>query len=145
MKGLGLVLSALFLLATPAIAVEYQGKNIDGRKMAAKAYYYKTGGVYKVQVLFKQNRATIYFLNGEQITIRLRHRVITDPSSIEGFNNPGLFNIGGIFGAGLDYGNLGNRQPFESRSLEGLWTINLEKTEITPPNAKTKSKSGQVL
>jgi hypothetical protein len=113
-------------------------KNIDGRKLAAKAYYYKTGGVYKVQVLFKQNRATIYFVNGEQITIKLKHRVITDPNRIEGISSPGLFNLGGVFSAGIDYGNLGNRQPFESRSLEGLWTINLEKTDITPTNAKTK-------
>ena len=46
MKVLGLFLPVLFLLATPAMAVEYQGKNIDGKKLDAKAYYSQTGGVY---------------------------------------------------------------------------------------------------
>jgi hypothetical protein len=56
----------------PAPAVEYQGRNLDGKKLAAKAYYYATGGVYNVQVRFKQERATIYFAEGNQITIQLR-------------------------------------------------------------------------
>jgi hypothetical protein len=145
MKVLALVLSALLLLTTRVIAVEYQGKNIDGRKLVAKAYYYKTGAVYKVQVRFKQNRATIYFVNGEQVTIKLRHRVITDPSRIEGFGSPGLFNLGGIFSAGLGYDNLGNSRHLGLQSLEGFWRISLEQTDIMPTNAKTKSKSGQVL
>jgi len=145
MKVLGLVLSALLLLATPSIAVEYQGKNIDGRKLAAKAYYSKTGAVYKVQVQFKKNRATIYFVNGGQVTIRLSHRVITDPSSIEGFGSPGVFNLGGIFSAGLAYDNLSNRQPLGPQSFEGFWRISLEDPAITPTNAKSKSQSGQVL
>jgi len=128
MKVLGLALSALILLTTPAIAVEYQGKNMDGRKFAAKAYYSNTGGVYKVQVQFKQNRATIYFSDGYQTTIRLRNRTITDPNDIEGVGRPGLFPIGGIFSAGLDFNNnnIGNLRFPGSRPLEGFWRISLQ-------------------
>ncbi len=139
MKVLGLVLFTLLLLTTPGTAVEYQGKNIDGRKLAAKAYYYKTGGVYEVQVRFKQSRATIYFVNGEQVTIRLNHRIITDPSRIEGVGSPGLFNLGG-FSAGLGYDNLGDRQIPGPHSLEGYWRISLEQTGIKPTNTQTKSQ-----
>jgi len=132
MKVLGLVLSSLILLATPAIAAEYQGKNIDGRKFAAKAYYSGTGGVYRVQVQFKKNRATIYFAGGSQTTIKLRQRVITDSSDIEGFGRPGLVNIGGIFSAGLDYDNdnISNSQPPGPHPPEGFWRISLDPTEL---------------
>jgi len=61
MKVFGLILSALLLLIAPARAVEYQGRNIDGVKLKGKAWFSETGGVYDVMVLFKGNRATIFW------------------------------------------------------------------------------------
>ena len=132
MKVLRLVLPALFLLTTPAMAVEYQGKNIDGRKLAAKAYYYATGGVYDVEVRFEHKRATIYFIGGAQTTIRLRQRVITDPNDIEGFGKLGHFPLGGILSVGLDYDNnlVGDRQLSGSHPLAGFWRISLKPTDF---------------
>lgn len=127
MKVDGLVLSALFLLSTPAVAVEYQGQNIDGKKLAAKAYYYATGGVYNVQVSFDEKRATIYFGDGNQTTIKLNQQVITDSKSIEGFGKLGQLPINGIFSVGLVYDNdlVGNGLQ-QSNPLEGMWRITLE-------------------
>lgn len=134
MKVLGLVLSTLLLFVTPALAAEYQGRNIDGRKFPAKVYYSGTGGVYNVQVRFYRNRATIYFVDGSQTTIKLRRRVITDPSNIEGFGRLGQFYLGGIFSAGLAYSNtqdyLSNRQPPAPQLPEGFWRISLETTGL---------------
>ena len=132
MKVLGLVLPALFLLTTPAMAVEYQGKNIDSRKLAAKAYYYATGGVYNVQVRFEDKRATIYFTGGAQTTIRLRQGVITDPNDIEGFGKLGHFPLNGIISVGLDYDNnlVGDRLLSGSHPLAGFWRIRLDPTDL---------------
>jgi hypothetical protein len=91
MKILQLVLSAVFLLTTPAMGAEYQGKNIDGKKLAATAYYGSTGGVYKVRVLFKENQAVIYFDGGSQTTIQLNQRAISDPNNIVGFGDVDKF------------------------------------------------------
>jgi hypothetical protein len=128
MKNLGLVLLAFFFLTTPALAVEYQGRNLDGKKLAAKAYYYATGGVYNVQVRFEQQRATIYFAEGNQIVIQLKQQVITDPKNIQGIGKPGYYPLSGNFSIGLDSGN--DAQSFESEPLEGFWSISLESTEI---------------
>lgn len=130
MKILGLALSALLLLATPVFAVEYQGKNIDDRMFAAKAYNQATGGVYNVQVRFNKNEATIYFDSGEQLTIRLSQQVITDPSKIQGFGRLGFINAGGIFSFGLYNDDTSNRQPPGQNPLAGFWTISLEKMEV---------------
>lgn len=100
MKVLGLFLPALFVLSAPApclwhqgaIAVEYQGQNIDGKKLTAKAYYYATGGVYNVQVRFDK-RPTIYFSDGNQTTIQLNQQVVTDSKNIEGFGKLGQFPV----------------------------------------------------
>lgn len=127
MKVLGLVLNTLFLLTTPAVAVEYQGQNIDGKKLDAKAYYYATGGVYNVQVSFNKRRATIYFGDGNQTTIKLNQQVITDSKSIEGFGKLGQLPVNDIFSAGLVYDNdlVGNGLQ-QSNPLEGMWRISLE-------------------
>jgi hypothetical protein len=131
MKVLGLVLPTLLLLTTPVMAVEYQGKNIDGTKLAAKAYYAATGGVYNVQVRFKQNRATIYFDGGYQTTIQLQHRVLTSPSSIEGFGKLGQIPVNRTFSIGLIYDNslVGDTQPSKP-PLDGLWRISLDKEDF---------------
>jgi hypothetical protein len=129
MKVLGLVLPALFLLSPPAaLAVEYQGQNIDGKKLPAKVYYYATGGVYNVQVSFNKRRATIYFADGNQTTIQLKQQVITDSKNIEGFGKLGQYPLNETFSVGLVYGNdfAGNGQPQQSNPLEGFWRISLE-------------------
>jgi hypothetical protein len=131
MKVLGLVLPTLLLLTTPVMAVEYQGKNIDGTKLAAKAYYPATGGVYNVQVRFKQNRATIYFDGGYQTTIQLLSRAITDPSNIEGFGKLGQISLNRTFSIGLIYDNslVGDTEPSKP-PLDGLWRISLDKEDF---------------
>ncbi|MEH1846215.1 MAG: hypothetical protein V7L25_14760 [Nostoc sp.] len=130
MKPLGLVLPIFLMLVTPAIAVEFKGQNIDGQKLPARAYYYATGGVYKVQVRFHKKRATIYFDDGNQTTIRLNQQVITDSNNIEGFGKLGQYPLNGIFSVGLVYDNnwLGSSdsQSQQSNPLSGLWKISLE-------------------
>ena len=129
MKVLGLVLPVLFLLTTPAMAVELNGQNIDGKKLAAKAYYYATGGVYNVQVRFNNRQATIYFGDGNQVIIQLNQQVITDSNNIEGFGKLGQFPINRTFSVGLVYDNnwQGSNDQFQqSNPLEGYWRISLE-------------------
>ncbi|MEH2248145.1 hypothetical protein [Nostoc sp.] len=130
MKPLGLVLPIFLMLVTPAIAVEFKGQNIDGQKLPARAYYYATGGVYKVQVRFHKKRATIYFDDGNQTTIQLNQQVITDSNNIEGFGKLGQYPLNGIFSVGLVYDDnwLGNSdsQSQQSNPLSGLWKISLE-------------------
>lgn len=130
MKVLRLVLAVLLLISTPAMAVELEGQNIDGQKLPAKAYYYATGGVYKVQVRFHKQRATIYFDGGNQITIQLKQQAIADSKNIEGFGTLGQYPLNAIFSVGLVYGNdwLGSSdgQLQQSNPLSGLWKISLE-------------------
>ncbi|MBD0385257.1 MAG: hypothetical protein ICV54_01670 [Nostoc sp. C3-bin3] len=129
MKMLGFLLPVLLLLGTPAIAVEFKGQNIDGQKLPARAYYYATGGVYKVQVRFHKKRAKIYFDDGNQITIQLNQQVITDSNNIEGFGKIGQYPVNNIFSVGLVYGNnwpSSDSQLQQSNPLEGLWKISLE-------------------
>ncbi|MEH1968962.1 hypothetical protein [Nostoc sp.] len=130
MNVLGLVLPVLLLLGTPAIAVELKGQNIDGQKLPAKAYYYATGGVYKVQVSFHNKRATIYFDDGNQTTITLNQQAIADSNNIEGFGKIGQYPLNGTFSVGLIYGddwpsNNGS-QLLQFNPLDGLWKISLE-------------------
>ena len=130
----GLLLSALLLLAAPAMAAEYQGKSIDGRKLPAKLYSYRTGGVYDVQVQFNQNRATVYFVNGDKTTIKLSQKTITDPSDIEGVGRLGQFYLGGSFSVGLDYDRSADNQRLPgSQPLEDFWRISLDSTFNSPP------------
>ncbi|MEH2142149.1 hypothetical protein [Nostoc sp.] len=130
MKVLGLLLLVLLGLSTPAMAVEFKGQNIDGKKLPAKAYYYATGGVYKVQVSFHNKRATIYFADGNKTTIKLNQQVITDSNNIEGFGKLGQYPVNNIFSVGLVYGNdwsdSSNGQLQQSNPLDGLWKISLE-------------------
>ncbi|MCP6761946.1 MAG: hypothetical protein NHB32_25070 [Fischerella sp. CENA71] len=135
MKVLELVLTAaaaLFVLVTPVKAAEYQGKNIDGKKLAAEAYYYATGGVYDVQVSFKDNRATIYFNGGYQTTIQLNQPKISDPNKIEGYGKLGQIPLSDTFSIGLEFDNneVGNSQLLPSSPGEGFWRISLDSTEF---------------
>jgi hypothetical protein len=121
MKVFGLVLSVLLLNSAPLEAAEYQGKNIDGVLIKGKALFSSTGGVYDVQVLFKRNQATLFFVNGDHITLKLRQQTITDPSAIEGVGGVGQYHLGGGFSIGLSSGDnlMGN-------PLQGFWRINLD-------------------
>ncbi|PLZ94332.1 hypothetical protein CEN45_13865 [Fischerella thermalis CCMEE 5198] len=123
--------TSLFMLVLPATAAEYQGKNIDNKKIDAKAYYYATGGVYEVQVSFKQNRATIYFNGGYQTTIQLKQPDITDPNEIEGFGKLGQISLSNTFSIGLEYdSNLVGDRQLSSSPLEGFWKISLDASEL---------------
>jgi hypothetical protein len=128
MKVFGLVLSALLLLSTPARAAEYQGKNIDGVKLKGKALLSETGGVYDVMVLFKGDRATIFFVNDDQITIKLRRQVITDPNDIEGIGGFGQYYLGGLFSVGL-----GSGDNLIGKPLQGFWRIRVDLTGFNNP------------
>jgi hypothetical protein len=128
MKVFGLVVSALLLLSVPARAAEYQGKNIDGFKLKGKALLSETGGVYDVMVLFKGNRATIFFVNGDQTTIKLLHSVITDPNNIEGVGGLGQYPVAGPLSIGLISGDNSTGRP-----LQNFWRIRVDLTDFNNP------------
>ncbi|OUL21787.1 hypothetical protein BV372_31315 [Nostoc sp. T09] len=124
MKILSLVVPALLLLSTPAMAVEYKGHSIDGQKLPARAYYYATGGAYNVQASFHKQRATIYFEDGNQTNIQLNSQVIADAKNIEGFGKLGQYRVNNFFSVGLIYGSdwpsATDNQLQQSNPLEGL-------------------------
>jgi hypothetical protein len=128
MKVFALVLSALLLLSAPARAAEYQGKNIDGVMLKGKALLSETGGIYDVMVLFKGERATIFFVNDDQITLKLRRQIITDPNDIEGIGGLGQYHLGGPFSVGLSSGDNPIGKP-----LQGFWRIRVDLTDFTNP------------
>lgn len=130
----GLAFSLFILLTAPANAVEYQGKNIDGRRFDAKAYSYETGGIYDIQVQFERNRATMYFVGGSQITIRLKQGV-TNLDNIEGYSpGPLSIGVGGVsFGVGIASSldnSLDNPQSLQPRPFKGFWRISLQEMEL---------------
>jgi hypothetical protein len=138
MKVFGLVLCALLLLTAPARAAEYQGKNIDGLKLKGKALFSETGGVYDVMVLFKGNQATIFFVNGDRITIKLRRQVITDPNDIEGVGGFGRYSLGGPFSVGLGSGDNPTGKP-----LQGFWRISIDLTDFNNPAQNQSSQTNR--
>lgn len=131
MKMFWLILSTLLLLNTPLIAAEYQGKNLDGRKLAAKAYYQKTGGVYDVQVQFKEDLAILYFTDGSQVRLKLGRQRINDPSNIVGYGRIGYIPLNNRFSIGLESSNstddIGASSP---STLENIWRIQLDSTTL---------------
>lgn len=134
-KVLGFTVS-LCLLTAPARAVEYQGKNLDGMRLPAKVVLYQTGGEYDVEVTFKQSLATIYFPHGEQTTIRLNQRVITDPSNVEGIGKLGQVYVGNTFRVGLDFDRSNDALVTSNvPTSDYIWRIQLNPTslkQITP-------------
>lgn len=135
-KVLGLAVS-LCLLTAPTRAVEYQGKNLDGVRLPAKVILYQTGGEYDVEVTFKQSLATLYFPHGEQTTIRLTQRVITDPSNVEGIGKLGQVYVGNTFRVGLDFDR--SNDAFGTSNVptsDYIWRIQLDPAnlnQITQP------------
>jgi hypothetical protein len=135
LMALALMVGSVGANLTPlAQAAEYQGKNIDGQRWAAKAYSYETGGVFDIQVEFQKKRATMYFVNGSRKTIRLKRAEITDHKNIVGWSL-GVVNIGGILGIGISQDN-GNREPPRPRPFEGLWRIMLNGSELQSSQLK---------
>ncbi len=144
MKKIGFMITALLLLAAPAHAVEYQGKNLDGIKLPAKVTSYKTGGEYDVQVQFKQNLATIYFSHGGQTTIRLTQRVITDPNQIEGIGRLGQVHLGSVFRVGLNFDRSSSdvAAPVVP-TTDYLWSIRLDPDSLNQAIQTTPQQSSQ--
>ncbi|UBF24572.1 hypothetical protein K9N68_23200 [Kovacikia minuta CCNUW1] len=131
MKAFNLTVSALLLLANPAFAVDYQGKNIDGRKLPARVYSFKTGGVYDAQVQFKQNLATIYFANGGQLMLRLNQKRIADPNKILGYGRAGQLPLGRSLGIGLNFDEgLTGSLAIGAGRLDDLWNISLNPSDL---------------
>jgi hypothetical protein len=129
-KPTAALLIATVLIASPmnGVAAEYQGKNIDGELFAATAYSYETGGLYDIQVRFRQRRATMIFAGGGKQTIRLHQSVITDPHRIEGWKL-GFLTIGGLLSIGVADNSDNNLEPPRPRPLEGFWRISLKENQ----------------
>lgn len=143
MKVLWLVLSATLLLTMPAVAVEYQGRNIDAKKLPAKAYNYSTGEEYNVQISFDVNRATIYFNDDSRTTIWLSQRVISDPKDIKGFEKSGHYPVDETFSLGLysDTISARNEDVPNTTFTETFWKISLESPEFNKPIPKRLNDS----
>lgn len=126
MRILAFVASILLIMPLPAIAAEYQGQSIDGRRLPAKVYSYGTGGVFEAEVEFKGNLATLYFVNGGQLVIRLNQSTIRDPKNIIGYGNVGQFPLGRALsiGIGTDPG-LSGSISFGGGSFSDTWAIQL--------------------
>ena len=126
------LISTLSLLATPILAAEYQGKNIDDRKLPAKVYYQKTGGVYDVQVEFKGDRAILYFTDGSQVTLNLGSARINDPSNIIGYGRVGFIPVNRSFSIGLESNDSTNDigSPTPNVSAPDIWRIQLDPNSL---------------
>lgn len=122
----------LSLLMPPVIALEYQGHNLDGRKLPAKAYYQRTGGVYDVMIQFNRDRATIYFDNGGQTTIKLRQQSITDLSNIEGVGGLRQIQVNNLLSFGLENDSMaGTTGDWNSyQGANELWRISIKSEDL---------------
>ncbi len=129
MKIFALIWVALSFLTLPVLALEYQGRNLDGQKIPAKAYYQGTGGVYNVQVLFEGNRATLFFAEGGQTTIQLRQSVITDLDHIQGIGRLGQIRVGNSVSLGLET-NEGNWGTQGSQGVNDIWRLSLSADDL---------------
>jgi hypothetical protein len=126
MKRLALIVSILLTMSLPTLAAEYQGKTIDGRKIPAKVYSYETGGVFEAQVEFNGNFATIHFVNGGQLRVRLNQSQIKDPNNILGHGRVGQVALGRFLSIGLagDNPSTGGIR-ISAGSGRDLWMIRL--------------------
>lgn len=121
-----LILS-IVLLTTPVIAAEYEGKNIDDRKIPAKAYYQNTGGVYDVMVEFKGNRAILHFTDDSQVILNLGTPRISDLNNIIGYGRIGFIPINRGFSFGLESSDSNNEIGSPTpRTAEDVWRIQID-------------------
>jgi hypothetical protein len=133
MKIFALVASVLLMLTTPTLAAEYRGRTIDGKKLPVKVYSYATGGVFDAEVEFKKNIATVYFVGGSQLMLRLNQPTITDSNSILGYGRVGQFPLGRSFSIGIggDTGSI-DSLSIGAGSLNDLWRITLAPGSLLP-------------
>lgn len=134
MRVCALVTSVLLLLTLPAAAAQYGGRTIDGRRLPVKVYSYATGGVFDAEVEFKRDIATLYFVGGSQLLLRLNQPTIRDSNNILGYGRVGQLPLGRSFSIGIrgDNGLISgsNTGPTGSFSVGGgalsdLWKIML--------------------
>jgi hypothetical protein len=126
----GLALWSTVMSSQTGFAAEYNGKNIDGKKLAATVYYQETGGTFNVQVEFQGNQAILYFVNGSQQILQIQEIVISNPHQIYGWGRSLSLNIYGIFNIGLVEIRREIGESFTARHLEGFWTINLDENAL---------------
>lgn len=84
----GLVL-ALMLLPSPAVAVDYQGRLLDGHTLAATIY--GPLGTEPAVVFFQQDDAHVLMLDGEQLLVTLYRRSVEDTHFVTGKSLGGDF------------------------------------------------------
>lgn len=126
MKRLGLIITPLLLLASPATAAEYQGKTIDGKRFAAKVYSIQTGGAYDAAVEFNCDRVTVFFAGG-QTTLQLTQTVITDPNNVGAIGRLGHVPISRGLSIGLDFDrSTGNYPSPQVPTRNDTWRISLD-------------------
>jgi len=126
MKAVWFTLAMLLWQMSPLLAVEYNGKRIDGQTFSAKVYSYETGAVYDAQVQFDHNQVTIQFPGGSQMIGRLQQSVIRNPGQIEVFGSPGRIPLGNVFSIGLSNGFSGDNFANPSSSLSNYWRISID-------------------
>lgn len=125
MKIFALAASLLLVTTLPTMAAQYEGKTIDGRRLPVKVYSYATGGVFDAQAEFKQDRATIYFVNGTQVFLRLSQSTIRDPNNIVAYGRVGQLPLGRSFSIGIGADPASNGNVVGAGALSDLWNIRL--------------------
>jgi hypothetical protein len=82
-------------------------------------------------VQFERERATLYFSDGSQVTLKLGEQRITDPSNIIGFGRLGYVPLNNLFSIGLEFSNpTDNIGTSSLRPLEDVWRIQLDPTAL---------------
>lgn len=89
MLALGVLAALLFLSARPAVAVDYQGKMLDGHAFGAVAY--GPQGAEPAVVVFNRDEARVQLLDGESMFVQLYNRSIDDVHFVTGKTLDGRF------------------------------------------------------
>lgn len=125
-----LFLVVFLSLISPVTALEYRGKNLDGRKLNARAFYGGTGGVYDVTVVFNGARATIYFNDGSETNIWLKSATVEDASNIIGYGRLGFIHLNRAISIGLE--SIDRNDPLTPTVAIGgdLWRLSIEPNQL---------------